>query len=628
MGRGTWPGTIKGPGLFSTFQATNVAMRKSNPIWLWTGKFSDDCSPLAAWSDYKNGLVQDSVDEIWDWKERASIAFHLSGKKRPFYYIFRKEGIDPGQNWDADVKLGECIFDRKFDKRQLGIHISCFADDKPANKYGYTLEWDFKAPLANLAYRLQDMKYLWPTEFLRTCVQAYVVGKLQFASALYWLRASQACIRRARFDYCMALAAVTGCNVAEIVGLFNCKSRRVSENCKNYQSLCKYLDLPTMKTMAVKDAKSLIKQWFIYDKSLFSFEQSDGPCPPDSQVIYYNKERFIISGIKDPKRSLIHDIFDLSREKIEPNYPQYDILKRERKLDTLDKEALRFIQPEWITDLELARENTISLREDLSLGKPAETDVSNTFWLMCRDRFKVLERYHRVVKHLDITPVPVSRQQKRPPDTQAGSISASPRAKRRRIHGIFTCDSKTPYRRLKNRDSKIVCWICGYHITQKKSIEFKCCDRGKYAHTLCWRKQSDKSTEVICTNVKHYFKRAARGVDTTVIFEPPVGSKRTKRSSDEIIGEKLQESCLKLYCSSCDDMIDPSSNMARDHLKYQCRAIPSTPLKPGFSKANLARRMAALGLKKKLHKHNFTPHPTPTTEPGRDAASAVGSSLQ
>ena len=132
----------------------------------------------------------------------------------------------------------------------------------------------------------------------------------------------------------------------------------------------------------------------------------------------------------------------------------------------------------------------------------------------------------------------------------------------------------------------------------------------------------------MCTNVKHYFKRAARGVDTTVIFEPPTGSKSKKRSSEEIIGGKLHESRHKLYCSSCDDMIDPSSNIAKDHLKFQCRAIPSTPLKPGFSKANLARRMAALGLKKKLHRHNFTPHPTPTTEPGRIAASAVGSSLQ
>ena len=111
----------------------------------------------------------------------------------------------------------------------------------------------------------------------------------------------------------------------------------------------------------------------------------------------------------------------------------------------------------------------------------------------------------------------------------------------------------------------------------------------------------------MCSNVTHYFRRAARGVDTTVIFDQPKKN-GTKRSGDDSISVKLLESYPKMYCSSCDDMIDPTSSLAKDHLKFECRAIPSTSLKPGFSKANLARRMAALGLKKKLHNHNFSSH--------------------
>ena len=134
----------------------------------------------------------------------------------------------------------------------------------------------------------------------------------------------------------------------------------------------------------------------------------------------------------------------------------------------------------------------------------------------------------------------------------------------------------------------------------------------------------------MCTNVVHYFKRAARGPDLSVIFEPPKKSDLNKRPREELLSDKLMETAPKLYCSSCDDMIDPRSLEARDHLKFQCKAIPCTPLKPGFSRANLARRMAALGLKKKLHNHNFSPHKssTPTSEPGHCAEAAVGSSLQ
>ena len=118
-------------------------------------------------------------------------------------------------------------------------------------------------------------------------------------------------------------------------------------------------------------------------------------------------------------------------------------------------------------------------------------------------------------------------------------------------------------------------------------------------------KQTSPSDEVMCSNVKHYFKRAAKSPDFTARLEVSVKVKRSRVAQME---DKLLESAPKLYCSTCDDMIPPNDLSARDHLKYQCRAIPSTPLKPGFTRMDLARRMAAFGSKKKLFKHNFTPH--------------------
>ena len=109
----------------------------------------------------------------------------------------------------------------------------------------------------------------------------------------------------------------------------------------------------------------------------------------------------------------------------------------------------------------------------------------------------------------------------------------------------------------------------------------------------------------MCCNVTHYFSRDAKRPDPDVIF-----SKDEKKtlSRDVAASAKMQKAAANLYCSICKTMLNPFDTLTRDHLKYQCTAIPSTPLRPGYSKKDLARRMAALGSKKKLHKHNFTPH--------------------
>jgi len=223
---------------------------------------------------------------------------------------------------------------------------------------------------------------------------------------------------------------------------------------------------------------------------------------------------------------------------------------------------------------------------------------------MCRDRFKVLERYHRVAKHLTRTPVPprLCRSEKRSTDSPS-----SPSAKRQK-HFNFDCESKTPRRRAKLIEGKLTCWICGYSIKQKKLISFECCDNGKVSHTLCWKNQSDQNTAVMCCNVKHYYKAGSRVPDKNVTFSDDnnVSEKRLKKARDR--QEAIQN---EMYCSSCHQMIDLSDPMEKDHLKYTCRGIPSTPLKHDFSRSQLARRMAALGARKKLHNHNFSPHKSP-----------------
>ena len=113
----------------------------------------------------------------------------------------------------------------------------------------------------------------------------------------------------------------------------------------------------------------------------------------------------------------------------------------------------------------------------------------------------------------------------------------------------------------------------------------------------------------MCCNVKHYYKSGSRIPDNNVIFnrEPKKSLDGSNRRIDKIHDD--------MYCSSCDKMVDLNDPLEKDHLKYTCPGIPSTPLKTDFSRNQLARRMAALGARKKLHHHNFSPHkPTEPTQ--------------
>ena len=54
----------------------------------------------------------------------------------------------------------------------------------------------------------------------------------------------------------------------------------------------------------------------------------------------------------------------------------------------------------------------------------------------------------------------------------------------------------------------------------------------------------------------------------------------------------------KIERISLSTMIDPDNIYAKDHLKYRCRMVPSTPLRPGYNPSSLARRIALKKLTK------------------------------
>ena len=122
-----------------------------------------------------------------------------------------------------------------------------------------------------------------------------------------------------------------------------------------------------------------------------------------------NSKRILIEGITDIKTTLLGDLFKLATSDLERPYAEYHRAKQQGTLKDMTSEDVDFIKPEWMQCIDLARFETEKLHADLGLSPASETDFMNTFWLMARDRFKVLERYHRVCKRLAVTPVPPVR---------------------------------------------------------------------------------------------------------------------------------------------------------------------------------------------------------------------------
>ena len=166
--------------------------------------------------------MQKGLDSTWKWRGDNYIDYHLTGPKRPFYYLFRKTGTEPLEEGHVKLYMGDTCIERAYEKVQLGIRIKVAQDNHASNRYGYELIWRGKEPLARTAYRLQDMMFTWDPKFIRTCVQSYVIGKLQYAAALYWLRGTPDSRTRARFDYTMSMAAICGLSAPEIVGKVSC----------------------------------------------------------------------------------------------------------------------------------------------------------------------------------------------------------------------------------------------------------------------------------------------------------------------------------------------------------------------------------------------------------------------
>ena len=498
----------------------------------------------------------------------------------------------------ANLSMGGHNIERDYSKVQLGIRIRYFEDAATSNQWGYELEWKGKTSVSRIAYELQNKKHIWTPEFIRTCIQSYVVGKLQYGSALYWLRADNKSTSEARFDYANAMAAACGLSAPEALGLLKCrKGTHIKANDRTYLKLCKFLNLPTLKDMAIRQAKRMIDQWSTYEPDLFTFSGDE------------------TTGTNAPAGSLLDDLWSLSNEEMNDWYPEYTTAKAKAELGNLDSSLF----PEWsIVWAECSKQTRVAYRTICDVTAKSR-DIMNTYWLENRRRFRVLEMLDRTKKRLDLIKEPTKRplwdaasSNKRRKNSEADAhgtnspytsvseptVVLSQAHKRRtpqtqlpgqkRQRAEFNCLVGHPRR--PGRPRKITCRICGYACKQGPTILcLDCC--GRHAHIQCWQRQNARHGSLKCGEIKSFLKKDRETADYECTDSNRV-------ADDPLAGVK---------CDICQANIEPLESDSpetlfkkKNHYLWECTEVPGRVIGDTSSRNEIIYRVASLGLIKRV----------------------------
>ena len=558
QGRGTPPGSRLGPKQFGKFQGTDLAITFLNEAWLSPGAFSDDKAPIAVWARVLDGSVSRALESTWKWSQENFVDYHLVGKKKPEYYIFRKAGVSTSTQLPFELKLGPCVIERKYEMVQLGIFVRFFEDHEVANKHGYYLDWkSTKTQFSRMAYRLQDVRHMWSPQMRWRMCKVYILGKLQYGSCLYWLRADAEKIAEIRFYYCMSMASVMGMTAPELLGMWPCRKQKVKANNVGYLRAVEFLNLPTLKDLAIDSAKALLRQWKTFRPEQFMFGEDD-----DDEII----------STADGESVLLKELLSLSKQKKNDWYPAFNAAKGPaRSAENFEDDELPLWRRFWAEVGKAIEDGSVSKSTSL---------LNGTFMRMCQNEFKVLEPVVRVTKKVSLA---VTKPTKR-----TGDALDSSKQKKRKVDGMpplvrRRLDCLVP-RPIVKGSKRRPCRICGYVIndlTDKEkasgvvnSVSFVCCR--KEAHIACWQ-AARKSTDscVKCSELKHLLKK-----DRATPLAVPV----------EVKAAPEENFALCKYCGDLVSLVE-----GKDHLESACKIAASSRSKTGASRIRkLADRCVAL----------------------------------
>ena len=523
--RGTDAGAILAVWSFDRWISTDRSCQKRalpdgrNSVILETCNFSDDRNPSAKGSDVQNGRFQNEVvDGMEHWAMDEDAEFHLTGPKEPGLMIFTQLLAD-GSSSKIPTNIADIRFFNspiKITSRQkiLGLTVttepflfsqgnnsSLFKTKKNEeiftiqaremiNKYGYFLDPDLSF-MVNCAYRYHQLRDEITPSKMKTIISAYFLGKLRFAISMHFLRCTQKQIDTMRFYYGMAMSAILDVSAYETLGASCCFNRTVSDSHEPFKQLCKIVGLPTLKDLAIKDAKSCIEQIFIARKEWF---KPNNARQWDKEIMRYElqkekSEKFYPKYLNpERKGTLVEDLWNLANMK-------YDLILHDDLGDAVPEHttyvANNVYRRNWLLAMEASK-------AEYRTG--IQSRARQIYRVKSLHDIEALERNDRRLKRRTPTkPLVASRTCRVYPPDVDGRSDYTKEISLDRYE--FSCSHLTPTMHLEADidESAILCRACGDIIKSKnlkKSLDCTSCSQ-KIHHT-CAKKLAIRKNFQCC----------------------------------------------------------------------------------------------------------------------------------
>ena len=292
-------------------------------------------------------------------------------------------------------------------QRSLGLNV--YTDEEKLGfkdilgKQGYYFIPEISR-IKSLAYRMQQIKFDFIPQFLKTMILCYFCGIINNAACLYWLRSRKEDLNTLRFYYAMGISAVVGETAMGTLGASCCKNMSVTSENLRMKKLLVMVGVKSLEDIAMTDAVATIKQVAKLRPNWFhNASTSRSRRKP---------ERLGISNSLDRFNSVTHEAVDLaelpkvlSDEIVQSNALIGDVwrLAVRKVISDFEKRKSRnsYIFKHKFEELWLLSEQVCN--DEAGGMEVKTTDILRTYHLLCKDHLGTIEAQTRRLERLTVS---------------------------------------------------------------------------------------------------------------------------------------------------------------------------------------------------------------------------------